>query len=69
MSTEDNKELIRRYMQAIDDNRSGDWSVLDEYIAEDFAARNPPLPGVSLDREGRRRHQKSSVTRRPAPTR
>lgn len=27
-------------------------AVLDEYIAEDFSARNPPLPGVSLDRDG-----------------
>ena len=52
MSTEKNKDLIRRYIRAIDDNRSGDWSVLDEYIAEDFVARNPPLPGVSLDRDG-----------------
>jgi predicted ester cyclase len=52
MSTEENKDLIRRYIRAIDDNRSGDWSVLDEYIAEDFVARNPPLPGVSLDRDG-----------------
>jgi predicted ester cyclase len=39
-------------MQAIDDNRTSDWSVLDEYIAEDFVAHNPPIPGVSLDREG-----------------
>ena len=52
MSTELNKDLIRRHIRAIDDNRSGDWSVLDEYIAEDFVARNPPLPGVSLDRDG-----------------
>jgi predicted ester cyclase len=50
--SEENKELIRRYIRAIDDNRSDDWSVLDEYIAEDFVARNPPLPGVSLDRDG-----------------
>ena len=52
MSTEENKQLIRRYIQAIDDNDSSDWSVLDEYIAEDFVAHNPPIPGVSLDREG-----------------
>jgi predicted ester cyclase len=50
--SEENKDLIRRYIRAIDDNRSDDWSVLDEYIAEDFVARNPPLPGVSLDRDG-----------------
>jgi len=52
MSAEENKRLIRRYMQVIDDNDSSDWSVLDEFIAEDFVAHNPPLPGVSLDREG-----------------
>jgi predicted ester cyclase len=52
MSLEENKDLIRRYMQAIDDNESSDWSILDDYIAEDFVAHNPPLPGVSLDREG-----------------
>src|SRR5947208_12394547 len=52
MSVEHNKDLIRRYIEAIDANDSGDWSVLDEYIAEDFVAHNPPLPGVSLDRDG-----------------
>jgi len=52
MSTDANKDLIRRYVQAIDDNDSSDWSVLDEYIAEDFVAHNPPIPGVSLDRDG-----------------
>ena len=52
MSSDENKELIRRYVEAIDDNHSSDWSVLDEYIAEDFVAHNPAFPGVSLDREG-----------------
>ena len=52
MSTEENKELIRRYIQAIDDNEGSDWSFLDEYIAEDFVAHNPAFPGVSLDRDG-----------------
>jgi predicted ester cyclase len=52
MSLDENKALIRRYIQAIDDNATGDWSVLDDYIAEDFVAHNPPIPGVSLDREG-----------------
>jgi predicted ester cyclase len=50
--SDENKELIRRYVAAIDANRSDDWSVLDEYVAEDFVAHNPPLPGVSLDRDG-----------------
>ena len=52
MSLEENKELIRRYIQAIDENQRGDWSVLDEYLAEDFVAHNPLHPGVGLDREG-----------------
>ena len=52
MSLEANKQLIQRYIQAVDSNGSSDWSILDEYIAEDFVAHNPPLPGVSLDREG-----------------
>jgi predicted ester cyclase len=49
---EESKELIRRYIQAVDDNHTSDWSVLDEFIAEDFVAHNPPFPGVSLDRDG-----------------
>jgi len=52
MSGEENKELIQRYIQAVDDNQTSDWSVIDEYLAEDFVAHNPPAPGVSLDREG-----------------
>ena len=52
MSADDNKSLIRRYIEAVDANDSSDWSVLDEYIAEDFVAHNPPAPGVSLDRDG-----------------
>ena len=52
MSSEENKDLIRRYIQAIDENQTSDWRVLDEYIAEDFIAHNPLYPGVSLDREG-----------------
>ena len=52
MPARENKEVVRRYVQAIDDNHSSDWSVLDDYIAEDFVAHNPAAPGVSLDREG-----------------
>jgi predicted ester cyclase len=52
MSTEENKALIRRYIRAIDDNDSSDWSVIDEFVAEEFVAHTPPLPGVSLDRDG-----------------
>ena len=52
MAGEENKDLIRRYIQAVDENHTSDWSVLDDYIAEDFVAQNPPIPGVSLDRDG-----------------
>jgi predicted ester cyclase len=52
MAPDSSKDLIRRYIQAIDENETSDWSILDEYIAEDFVAHNPPIPGVSLDREG-----------------
>jgi predicted ester cyclase len=52
MSSDQNKDLVRRYIQAIDDNQTSDWSVIDEYLSQDFVAHNPPLPGVSLDREG-----------------
>lgn len=52
MSTDENKALIRRYIQAIDDNDGGEWSIIDEFVAEDFLAHNPPFPGVSLDRDG-----------------
>src|SRR5438552_18879829 len=52
MSLEENKDLIRRYIQAIDENDTSDWSVLDQFLAEDFVAHNPPIPGVSLDRDG-----------------
>jgi predicted ester cyclase len=52
MSAEESKDLIRRYIQAVDDNHTSDWSVLDEYIAEDFVANNPPIPGVRLDCDG-----------------
>ena len=52
MSPDENKALVRRYIKAIDDNQTSDWSILDEYISDDFVAHNPPVPGVSLDREG-----------------
>ena len=67
MSAEANKELIRRYVQAIDDNDSSDWSVLDQFIAEDFVAHNPPIPGVSLDRDGMK--QAAEIFRQATPGR
>jgi steroid delta-isomerase-like uncharacterized protein len=67
MTTDANKELIRRYVQAIDDNQSSDWSILDEFVAEDFVAHNPPIPGVSLDREGMK--QAAEIFRQATPGR
>jgi predicted ester cyclase len=52
MSSEDNKALIRRFIDAIDANDSDDWSLIDDFVDEGFVAHNPPVPGVSLDREG-----------------
>jgi steroid delta-isomerase-like uncharacterized protein len=52
MSTEENKALVRRYIDAIDSNDSSDWSILDEFIAEDVVVHNPQLPGLTPDREG-----------------
>jgi hypothetical protein len=31
MSPTENKKLIQRYIQAVDDNQTSDWSILDEY--------------------------------------
>jgi steroid delta-isomerase-like uncharacterized protein len=50
--SDENKALIRRYIEAIDGNDSSDWSILDEFIAEDVVVHNPQLPGVTPDREG-----------------
>jgi predicted ester cyclase len=36
---EANKELVRRFMQAID---TGDPAILDQYVAEDYVDHNPP---------------------------
>jgi predicted ester cyclase len=52
MSPEENKDLIRRYIEAIDANGSSDWSVLEEFIAADFISHHPPVPLVTLDRDG-----------------
>ena len=52
MSAQANKDLIGRYLQAIDDHQTSNWDLLDEYIAADFVAHNPPIPGVTLDRAG-----------------
>jgi len=50
--SEANKALIARYIEVIDANDSSDWSVLDEFIAEDVVVHSPLLPGCTPDREG-----------------
>jgi predicted ester cyclase len=62
---EENKDLVRSYLSAIDANKSDNWDVLDSYIAEDFVAHNPPAPGVSLDRAGMK--QAAEIFRVGAP--
>ncbi|HWF69230.1 MAG TPA: ester cyclase [Mycobacterium sp.] len=52
MSLEENKDLIQRYMSAIDADDAGNWDLLDDYIAQDFVAHHAPAPGVTLDRAG-----------------
>ena len=66
---DDNKGLIRRYIQAIDDNKTSDWSVIDEYLATDFVAHNPAFPGVSLDREGMKQAAEIFRVATPEPMR
>jgi steroid delta-isomerase-like uncharacterized protein len=67
MSTDENKALIRRYIETIDNNDSSDWSVLDEFLAEDIVVRNPPLPVVSADRDGIK--QAAEIFRQATPGR
>jgi steroid delta-isomerase-like uncharacterized protein len=50
--SEENKALIRRYIEAIDGNDSSDWSIIDEFVAENVIVHNPQLPGVTADRDG-----------------
>jgi predicted ester cyclase len=48
MGAEENKELIRRYMAAVD---TGNPDVLDDYLAPDFVDHNP-FPGTTPDLQG-----------------
>ena len=65
MSLDENKDLIRSYLSAIDANKADDWDVLDNYLAEDFVAHHPPAPGVTLDRAGMK--QAAEIFRVGAP--
>ena len=62
-----NKALIGRYIEAIDANDSSDWSVLDDFIAEDVVVHTPLLPGCTPDREGIK--QAAEIFRQATPGR
>ncbi|MFG2722547.1 ester cyclase [Streptomyces sp. NPDC048416] len=50
MSTEENKQLVRRFYQEID---AGNIDALDEFVAEDYLDHSPPpFPGFAPGREG-----------------
>lgn len=52
MSSEENKQLIRRYFEAIDAAcEAGDAGIIDQFLAPDFVERNP-FPGMEPTREG-----------------
>lgn len=50
MSTDANKELVRRFYRAID---NGDLDAMDELVAEDYIDHSPPpFPGFASGRKG-----------------
>lgn len=50
MSTEDNKALIKRFYQEIDE---GNIEAMDELVAEDYINHDPPpFPGLASGRAG-----------------
>lgn len=52
MSAEENKALVRRFLEQVD---KGDVVVVDEFIAPNYNDHNPPpFPGLSAGREGAR---------------
>jgi steroid delta-isomerase-like uncharacterized protein len=63
--SEENKELVRRYMEAVDANESGDWDVLDEFLAPEFVSHGGLPPGVGSDREGMK--EAAELFRRATP--
>jgi steroid delta-isomerase-like uncharacterized protein len=50
--SEENKALVRRYIEAVDADESGDWDVLEEFLGPDFVSHGGLPPGVRSDREG-----------------
>ena len=52
MSPEENKALVRRYFDAIDEAcKAGNADVIDEFLAPDFVEHNP-FPGIPPTRDG-----------------
>ena len=49
MSTEENKALVRRFYEEID---NGNFDVLDELVAEDYLDHNPPPFPMPPGRQG-----------------
>jgi steroid delta-isomerase-like uncharacterized protein len=49
MSSEENKELIRRVVEAV--WNQGDFQVIDRYYAPDYVLHDVPPTGVDMDRE------------------
>ena len=50
MSTEENKQLVRRFYERID---KGDLDAMDELVAEDYRDHSPPpFPGFAPGRDG-----------------
>jgi steroid delta-isomerase-like uncharacterized protein len=50
MSTDENKALVRRFYEEID---NGNLEAMDHLVAEDYVDHNPPpFPGLGTGREG-----------------
>ncbi|MBP0116481.1 MULTISPECIES: ester cyclase [Bradyrhizobium] len=50
MSTEENKRIVRRFYEEID---NGNLDAMDELVAEDYQDHNPPpFPGLRVGRDG-----------------
>jgi predicted ester cyclase len=65
--SEENKAMVRRYLEAIDNNEAGNWDVLDEFLAPDFVSHGGLPPGFNPDREGMK--QAAELGRRATPGR
>lgn len=50
--SEENKALVRRYLEAVDANESADWDVLDEFLGPDLVSHGGLPPLVGSDRDG-----------------